>query len=118
MQRAEVGGEAGDRPLVQIHRRVVVAVAIVFHGQAEQGAGMMAVGLDGPLVERDDFAGVAVQGGDRRRPLIKILGRLFDGAGEPIEQIEGGLRLARNCGALRLGPRHNDRRCIRPWRRR
>ena len=42
-------GNCVGGPLVQVAGVVVVAVAIVFQRQAEQGAGVVAVGGDGPL---------------------------------------------------------------------
>ncbi len=81
-QRADVRRKLGGGPLVQVAGVTVVAVAIVFQRQAEQRAGVAAVGRDGPLQERDDFARIAAQRRNGRRTLIQILGRLLDGAGQ------------------------------------
>ena len=54
---------------------------------------MAAVGLDGPLVQGDDFGGVAADGGHGGPALIEILGRVFDGPKEVVQHGEGGLRI-------------------------
>ncbi len=55
---------------------------------------MAAIGLDGPLVQGDDFGGVAADGGHGGAALIEILGRVFDGAEEVVQHGQGGLRIA------------------------
>ena len=48
-QRADVRGKLGGGLLVQVASVAVVAVTIVLQRQAEQGAGVAAIGGDGPL---------------------------------------------------------------------
>ena len=109
MRRKLVGG-----PLVQLAGVVVVAVAIVFQGQAEQGAGVVLVGGDGSLQQGDDFVRIAAQGRDRGRALVQVFGDLLDGAREGVEHLEGGLRLAGVAQGLGLGERRRRRGCSRP----
>ena len=99
-------GKLRGGPLVQVAGVAVVAVAIVFQCQAEQGAGVAAVGGDGPLQQRDDFARIAAQRRNRRRALVQILGRLLDGAGQPIEHVQCFLRPAVVAQRFGLGERH------------
>ncbi len=91
-QRADVRGERRGGPLIEVHGHVVVAVAIVFEGQAEKGAGMVAVGLDGPFVQGDDFQRIAAHGRHGRAALIEIVGRMLDGAEEVIQDLQRFLR--------------------------
>ena len=99
-------GELVGGPLVELAGVAVVAVAIVFEGQAEQGAGVIFVGGDGPLQEGDDFVRVAAQGGDRRGALVQVFGRLLDGTRQGVERIERGLRLAGVALGFGLGEDH------------
>ena len=52
---------------------------------------MTAVGFDCALVESNHFEGISTQGGHGGGSLGKILGRLFDCAGEAIQGCECGL---------------------------
>ena len=84
-----MGGKLGGGPFVELAGIVVVAVTVVFQGQAKQGPGMAAiVSLDGPFQQGDHFGWIAAQSRNRRRALIQILGRLFDGARETVEQCQ------------------------------
>ncbi len=64
-QGPDVRRYRGGGLLVKSQCLVVVPPPIVFHGQAEQRAGMGAVGFDCPLVESDDLVRVATQDGHR-----------------------------------------------------
>ena len=68
-ERPDVRGKPADRPVVILQGDIVVAVAIVFQGQAKQGAGMVAIDLYRSFIERDDFLGIAAQRRDGGRPL-------------------------------------------------
>ena len=64
-------GNCVGGPLVQVAGVAVVAVAIVFERQAEQGAGVAAVGGDRSLQQRDDFVRIAAHRRNRRGALIQ-----------------------------------------------
>ncbi len=115
-QRADVRRKLRGRPLVQVAGVAVVAVAIVFQRQAEQRAGVAAVGGHRPLQQRDDLARIAAEGRNRCRPLIQILGRLLDRAGQTIEQVQRFLRAAVVAQGLGLGERDLIARSSRPSR--
>ncbi len=101
-QRADKRRKLRHRALVIVERRVVVAVAVVFLGQSEQRARVIAIGFDGALEQGHDFRGAAPQGRDRGAALIQVFGRLFDGARQRVERLQGGIRVAR--GPLGFGP--------------
>ena len=116
-QGADEGGEAGGRPLVEFHGQLVVAAAVVFHGQAEQCAGVVVIDLDGPLVEGHHFAGISAQGGHGGGPLRQVLGRLLDGAGEAVQHGQGLGGLAGIAEGLGAGQRALAGVVARPLRR-
>ena len=81
-QRADVRRKLRGRALVQIAGVAIVAVPIVLQRQAEQCAGVTAVGSDRSLQERDRFRRIAAHRRDGRGTLIQILGRLLDRPGQ------------------------------------
>src|SRR5947208_11742114 len=70
-ERADVRGKRPSGPLIKLQSRFVIATAIVFDGQAEERAGVFAVGLDRPLEEGDHFRRAAAQCRDRGATLVE-----------------------------------------------
>ena len=102
-QRTDVRRIACDRAFIKIDGRIVIAVAIVFHRQSEERAGMLGIRGYGPFEQRDHFRRTALQRRDRGPTLIQILGRLLDGARQIVERFQSGFGIA--AGSQRFGPR-------------
>ena len=86
-------GELSGRALVKLAGVFIVAVAIVFQGQAEERAGVRIIGLDGPLQQRHDFRRIAAQRGNRGGTLVEVLSRLFHRARQTVQHAERFLGL-------------------------
>ena len=100
-QRADVGGKLGGRAFVQIECDLVVAAAIVFLGQSKQAPAWFGSDSTARSNRATTSAGIAAEGGDRGAALKQVFGRLLDRAGERIENLQRGLRVARH--ALGVG---------------
>jgi hypothetical protein len=98
-----VGGKLISRALVEIEGDFVVSAAIVFQGQAEQGTGMIAIGLDGPLEQGHDLGRIAADGRDTGAALVEIVGRLLDRARQVVENRQRAAEVAGHAGGLGPG---------------
>ena len=65
----------------------VVATTVVFQAQAKQGTRVGFIQFDRPLVELDDLVRIIPERGYGCSPLVKVLGRLFDGSEHVVEDL-------------------------------